>query len=179
MDFTGRKILVTGAGKGIGEGLTRALVSYGAHVVAVSRTAADLEKLSEDLNEKVTCITLDIGDWDRVESALTDDVLEGVDGLVNNAAIARCEPFFQSSKKDFDDMFNINVKALMHISQIVTKKMIAQGKTGAVVNLSSQASQAALENHTIYCASKAAVDQITRVMALELGPHKVLYEISE
>ena len=176
MDFSNRKIVVTGAGKGIGEGLTRTLVSKGAHVIAVSRTESDLQKLANDLGSGVTVITLDIGDWDAVDAALTDAVLDGVDGLVNNAAIARCEPFFQSTAKDFDDMMNVNVKSMMHISQLVTKNMIKNNRGGAVVNLSSQASQAALENHTIYCATKAAVDQLTRVMALELGPHKVCNE---
>ena len=90
-----------------------------------------------------------------------------------HAAIAKLYKFIDAKSEDFDNHFNINVKAMMHVGQLVTRQMIKEKNGGAVVNVSSQASQAALDNHTIYCASKAAVDHLTRVMALELGPHNV------
>lgn len=165
--------MITGAGKGIGRGLTHELVKHGAHVVAVSRTQADLDKLKGELGDKITAITCDIGNWDAVEKALTEDVITGVSGLVNNAAIAKLDKFIDAKPEDFDNHFNINVKAMMHVGQIITRNMIKEKRSGSVVNLSSQASQAALENHTIYCATKAGVDHLTRVMALELGPHNI------
>ena len=64
-------------------------------------------------------------------------------------------------------------QALMHVSQIVTRQMLKNNIAGSVVNLSSQASQAALEEHALYCPTKAAVDHLTRCMALELGPSNV------
>lgn len=165
--------MVTGAGKGIGEGITRKLVSLGAHVYAVSRTEADLVKLKKDLGESVTAITLDVSNWDLVEEKLSR--INDVTGLVNNAAIAICSPFLNATEKEFDSQFNVNVKAGMHVSQIVARSMINRKCGGSIVNISSQASQAALEDHVIYGMTKAAVDHMTRVMALELGPHNVKY----
>jgi len=171
MNFAGEKIIVTGAGKGIGEGLTRKLVSLGAHVYAVSRTESDLIKLKNDLGDRVTTITCDISNWDLVEEKLGG--ITDATGLVNNAAIAMCSPCLEATEKEFDQMFNVNVKAMMHCSQIVAKSLIKRSRPGSIVNLSSQASIAALADHVIYGMTKAAVDQMTRVMALELGPHKI------
>jgi len=67
----------------------------------------------------------------------------------------------------------VNLKPLVNISQVISKKLIALDRPGAIVNVSSQASMRALKDHTSYGASKAAMDQITRSMALELGPFKV------
>jgi len=96
-----------------------------------------------------------------------------MDGLVNNAAVAICEPFLEVKPEDFDLMFNANVKQVINVSQIVAKKMISEGKPGSIVNVSSQASQAALADHTIYCGTKGALDMITKVAALELGPKNI------
>ena len=69
--------------------------------------------------------------------------------------------------------FSVNVKSVLNLSQSVAKKMIASKRSGSIVNVSSQASMVGLQDHVTYCASKGALDQITRCMALELGPHKV------
>ena len=187
LDFTGKTIIVTGAGKGIGRGLTVKLVELGAHVIAISRTQADLDQLSKELGGGVTPIALDLADWEAVEKVVTPELVKNATGLVNNAAVARLARFVDCDKDEFDALMNINVKSMMQMSQIVAKGdnqklfqiiqkkivMIANGNGGSIVNISSQASQAALENHTIYCTTKAAVDQMTRMMALELGPHQV------
>ena len=97
-----------------------------------------------------------------------------IDLLVNNAALAKLAPFLSTSVEDFDETMAINVRSVLVVSQIVAKKMIARGAAGcAIVNVSSQASMVALENHTSYCTSKGALDQLTRMMALELGPHGI------
>jgi len=173
LDFTGKTIIVTGAGKGIGRGLTVKLVELGAHVIAISRTQADLDQLSNELGGGVTPIALDLADWEAVEKVVTPELVKNATGLVNNAAVARLARFVDCDKDEFDALMNINVKSMMQMSQIVAKVMIANGNGGSIVNISSQASQAALENHTIYCTTKAAVDQMTRMMALELGPHQI------
>jgi L-xylulose reductase len=99
--------------------------------------------------------------------------LAPIDLLVNNAGIGVLEPFLEAKPEAFDQTFTVNVKSVLNISQVVAKSLIARGSPGAIVNISSQASVRAFTEHTVYCASKGALDQLTRVMALELGPHKI------
>ena len=81
LDFTGKTIIVTGAGKGIGRGLTVKLVELGAHVIAISRTKADLDQLSEELGGGVTPIALDLADWEAVEKVVTPELVKNATGL--------------------------------------------------------------------------------------------------
>jgi L-xylulose reductase len=169
LPFTGKRIVVTGAGKGIGREIARHLAAEGAHVIAVSRTPADLETLRAEI--ACTVITADLAD----PLAPAEVVAQAgkVDLLVNNAGISVPEPFLEASAESFDRTMGINVRAVMLLSQLVASAWIARGHKGAIVNLSSQASQAALRDHAAYCASKGALDMLTKVMALELGPHGI------
>nr|XP_051684397.1 L-xylulose reductase isoform X2 [Oryctolagus cuniculus] len=130
LGLAGRRVLVTGAGKGIGRGTVQALHAAGARVVAVSRTRADLDSLVR-------------------------------------------EPFLEVTKEACDTSFDVNLRAVIQVSQIVARGMIARGAPGAIVNVSSQASRRALTDHSVYCSTKGALDMLTKVMALELGPHKI------
>ena len=93
--------------------------------------------------------------------------------LVNNAGVSILEPFLDVSIAAFDEVMAVNVRGALIVSQIVARGMIAGGRGGAIVNISSQASSRALAQHTAYCTSKGALDQLTRMMALELGPHNI------
>ncbi|XP_046606350.1 L-xylulose reductase-like isoform X3 [Neodiprion virginianus] len=120
---------------------------------------------------KIEIITADLADWESTRAAI-----EGagrIDLLVNNAAAARLDRFLDVKPDDVDMLFNVNLKSVINVSQVAAKSMIATGNGGSIVNISSQASQAALKDHAVYCATKAALDQLTRVMALELGPHNI------
>ncbi|XP_029454910.1 L-xylulose reductase [Rhinatrema bivittatum] len=170
ISFAGLRALVTGAGKGIGRETVKALQRGGARVVALSRTQADLDSLSRECpGIEVVCV--DLADWDATETAVR--AVGVVDLLVNNAAVAVLEPFLEVTKEAVDTSFDVNVKSVLHVSQIVAQQMIARRASGAIVNISSQASQCALQNHTVYCATKGALDMLTKVMALELGPQKI------
>ncbi|CAH0719381.1 unnamed protein product, partial [Brenthis ino] len=167
ISFKGKRILVTGAGQGIGRGIVVELWRAGANIVALSRTRSHLESLQMEY-PSIDIVDVDISDWNKTREII--ESLGHFDALVNNAAIAVCEPFLSSSPANFDKMFDVNVKAVLNISQVVAKKMIENKTAGAIVNISSQASKAALKDHAIYSASKAALDALTRAMALELGP---------
>ncbi|KAJ8730131.1 hypothetical protein PYW07_017169 [Mythimna separata] len=170
ISFKGKRILVTGAGQGIGRGIAVELWRAGANIVALSRTRSNLETLQSEY-PSIDIVDVDIADWEKTRTVV--ESLGHFDALVNNAAVAICEPFLDCSPSDFDKMFNVNVKATLNISQIVARKMVENKTPGTIVNISSQASKAALKDHAIYCASKAALDALTRSMALELGPYGI------
>jgi len=96
-----------------------------------------------------------------------------IDLLVNNAGIFIGQSFLDTTPEAFDKTIAVNTRSVLIVSQIFAKKLIERKKPGAIVNISSQASVIALQNHTSYCASKGALDQLTRVMALELAPHNI------
>lgn len=147
-----------------------ALARCGAEVVAVTRTQSDLDSLLQEC-PSITPVCVDLSDWDATETALSE--AGPVDLLVNNAACAMLQPFLEVTPEQFDMSFNVNVKAVLHVSQIVARGMKARGSGGSIVNISSQASQCALKDHTVYCATKGALDMLTKVMALELGPYQI------
>ncbi|NP_001279223.1 L-xylulose reductase [Callorhinchus milii] len=166
----GKCTLVTGAGKGIGRETAKALIRCGSEVIAVSRTQSDLDSLScECPNLRTICV--DLSNWEATENALKD--VGPIDLLVNNAAVAILQPFLEVTEEVFDKLFAINVKTAMHVSQIVARGLRARGVGGSIVNISSQASQCALRDHTVYCATKGALDMLTKMMALELGPYNI------
>jgi len=167
--FKGQRALVTGAGKDIGRATAKLLATYGADVVALSRTKADLVSLSEEIDCKT--IQADLSDADQARDAALST--GKVDLLVNNAGISILQPFLDTSIETFDKIMAVNARAVLIVSQIVAKGMISRGSGGAIVNVSSQSSMRAVQDHTAYCTSKGALDQLTRMMALELGPHQI------
>ena len=170
IDFQGRRALVTGAGKGIGREIALVLArACNAKVVALSRTQADLDSLAKELDCET--ITADLADAEAARKAA--EQAGAIDLLVNNAGISIPQSFFDTTVDAFDKTIAVNVRAMMIVTQVIAKGMVERGKGGAIVNLSSQASMIGLRDHTAYCASKGAVDQLTRTMALELGPHQI------
>ncbi len=169
MDFGGRRVLVTGAGKGIGRATALMLAAAGARVVALSRDPGDLA----DLAAATGCATIaaDLADLDatvgRVRDAMPFDL------LVNNAGIAALEPFLSTSVATFERVLRINTVAPMLLTQAFAADLVARGAPGAVVNVSSNAAYLGVIDHAAYCASKAALDALTRVAAVELGPHGI------
>jgi NAD(P)-dependent dehydrogenase (short-subunit alcohol dehydrogenase family) len=167
--FNGKRILVTGAGKGIGREIATVLSKLGASVVATSRTKEDLDSLAREIK----CETLVADLADAGAARRMAEQAGPIDLLVNNAGISVPQGFFETTVEAFDRTMAVNVRAAMIVTQVIAKGMIARGNGGAIVNLSSQASMVALADHTAYCASKGALDQLTRMMALELGKHQI------
>lgn len=169
IDFNGKRALVTGAGKGIGREISKVLSSCGAKVVALSRSEEDLTSLKKEIG----CETIQADLQSALEAKLAAEKAGEINLLVNNAGISIPQSFLDTTVDAFDKTFAINVRAAMIVTQVVARGMISRKKGGAIVNLSSQASMVSLTDHTAYCASKGALDQLTRMMALELGPHQI------
>ncbi len=168
-DFRQRRVLVTGAGKGIGREIASMLNLFNAQVVALSRTEKDLQSLQEEIGCQT--IVADLADPHSARQAA--EQAGEIDLLVNNAAISILEPFLKTSVEAWDKTMAINLRAVMIVSQVVVKQMIERGIAGSIVNVSSMASFQALPDHAAYCASKAGLDQLTAVMAVELGQHGI------
>jgi len=166
MDWTRHRVMVTGAGKGIGHATALMLANRGAKVIALSRSAADLDELSAKVRCETICVEL-------AETAKIADAIQPalpVDMLVNCAGTTVLQSFVESELAEFDRVMKVNAIAPMVLSQVVVRDWLARGVKGAIVNVSSDAARRGVVNHTAYCASKAALDAMTRVMAAELGP---------
>jgi L-xylulose reductase len=168
-EFAGKTALVTGAGKGIGVATVQLLVERGARVIALSRSAADLDALKAQTGCET--IAVDLADAhatrDAVRAALP------VDLLVNNAGITELQPFLDTTIEAFDLIMQVNVRAPMIVAQECARDMIARGVRGSIVNVSSLSANVGFALHAAYCASKGGLDAMTRVMANELGPHGI------
>jgi len=171
INFKGKRALVTGAGRGIGREIVRLLVQLNAHVVAVSKTQANLDSLKSEFGEAVETVTVDLGNWSETQRKLAP-YAETVDFLVNNAAWAECVPLEKVTEEMLDKHWNINVKGVISVTQVVIQGM-KKRKYGAIVNISSVAGLQGIQDHIAYGATKGALDNITKVMACELGPYGI------
>jgi len=169
--FVGKKIFVTGVGKGIGKALAKELCRVGANVWGLSENQGHLDELLAE-EPRIQSICVDLCDWEKTREKL-EALPVTFDGVVNNAGITFLESFLKVTKKSVDLIFDVNVKAVINVSQVLARKMVEDGVQGSIVNISSQCGLVALPEHTVYCGSKSAVDSITRVMALELGDHQI------
>ncbi|CAD6186985.1 unnamed protein product [Caenorhabditis auriculariae] len=171
-DFTGKRVLVTGASQGIGRAISLQLAKDGATVFAMARNEEALDELVEQSrNEKGTTITKVVGDVTASEEELAK-ILEPhqpFDGLVNNAGVAHLQTVGCITEEAVANTFNVNLRSALFIAQLVSREMIKHKKQGSIVNISSQAAIRPFFNHTAYCASKASLDMVTRCLAAELG----------
>lgn len=166
MDFTGKHVIVTGAGKGIGRATAVMLARRGAKVVALTRSAADLESLEEEIG--CDSIPVDLADAAATRAAALKAL--PADYLVNCAGTTELEPFLDVSVENFDLLYAVNTRAPMIVAQEYARDRVGKGAKGAIVNVSSVAAFVGIPDHAAYCASKSGLDGLTRVMARELAP---------
>lgn len=166
----GKRALVTGAGKGIGREIAKRIAECGAEIFALSRTQEDLDSLKAEV-PNINIMNVDLQDWDKTREEVSK--IGHIDLLVNNAGVGCRLPFIDTPKEEIDRLYDVNVKAVFNVSQVIAKRMIEKGEGGSIVNISSIWSRTAHPDASAYSSTKGAVDNMTRCMALELGPHNI------
>ena len=170
----GKRALVAGASSGIGLACACALADAGAAVTLIARRQAQLDEAVTAMRAKgwtVDALALDVSEVDAVESAV--QTRDPYDLLVNSAGIARHSPATETTVEDFDAVVNVNFRAAYFLTRSVAKRLIAAGKPGSLMNISSQMGHVGGVDRAVYCATKFAVEGFTKSMAIEWGPAQI------
>jgi NAD(P)-dependent dehydrogenase (short-subunit alcohol dehydrogenase family) len=173
-ELSPRRVLVTGAAAGIGLAIARRLAAEKVGLVLADRNAVDLDRVAKEIgvgDASVEAIPGDISDAGAIE--VTAAAAGAVDGLVNCAGIYPVMPVLDLSAAEWDRVLSLNLRTPFLLTQAVAKRMIAAGRGGAIVNISSTASVLARPGISHYAASKAGLNQLTRVLAVELAPYGI------
>ncbi len=166
----GRRALVTGAGRGIGFGAATALAEAGAHVVLAARTEAEIEAGAAALRGagwSASTLRFDATDVEAIDDLIIAAGPFHV--LVNNAGTNRPNAMVDTSVADFDAVMDLNVRSAYFVARAVVRGMLAAGIQGSIINMSSQMGHVGGPRRTVYCASKHALEGMTKAMAVELG----------
>lgn len=167
----GKRALVTGGSKGLGFACALALAQAGAEVWIAARGREALASAARHAaGEGLTLhpLALDITASPQFEEILNG--LPAMDILVNSAGLARHQPFLAVSTEDFDAVMALNLRATFFVSQHIARRMCQEGIAGSIIHISSQMGHVGGPQRSVYCASKHALEGLTRTMALELGP---------
>ena len=175
--LTGQVALVTGASQGIGHDLALALAGAGARVVVAARQRERLEAVAAEIaaiGGEAAAVIVDLRDRASIEAAVAASVARfgRLDILVNNAGLGTNHDALEATEAEWDELFAVNVRGLFFACQSAGRRMVDHGH-GRIVNVSSQAGLVGIPRHAAYSASKAAVIGLTKVLALEWGPHGV------
>jgi len=172
--LNGKRALVTGASRGIGMGAASALAAYGAHVVLAARSTDDLDDIVKSLKargDSAEAVSIDVSDVEGVRAFVETQPV--FDILVNNAGINRPGPMQSITTDDFDAVMAINVRAAYFVAQAVVAKMLADGTAGSIINTSSQMGHVGGIDRTVYCASKHAIEGLSKALAIEVGESNI------
>lgn len=194
MKLQGKVAIVTGATKGIGAAVAQEYAREGARVVLAGRTADLGEAVAQGIREWggeavfVSCDVSRRADVERLVQAAVDRFGQ-IDIVVNNAGVNHSANFLDITDEDWDWVMNVDVKGSFMLAQSAARVMVAQGRPGVIINVSSVMAVLALADQVPYCAAKGAVNQMTKAMALALidkgirvnavGPGPVMTELMQ
>lgn len=178
VEFEGQVVIVTGASRGIGQATAVAFARRGAKVI--------INYLSNDLRAQETLEQIeafggqgylyraDLSNLDEVQKMVNyvETEIGPISVLVNNAAAFNRQPFLEITLEEMDRVWNTNVRGLFYLSQLTAHCMAARRK-GSIIHLSSIGARLAVASRTAYCASKGAIESLTRSMSLDLAPYNI------
>lgn len=174
----GKSVLITGASSGFGAHFARVLASEGAKVGLAARRVDVLEEIAAEIRKAggtAATTRLDVSDSASVKQAVQAivDAFGRIDVLVNNSGISIGKPLLEQSEDDFDAVVDVNLRGAFLVATEVARRMRADGKGGSIINIESILSFRQAGQIAPYAASKAALTQLTRSMALELARYKI------
>lgn len=170
----GRRAVVTGAGRGIGLAAAAALAEAGAEVTLLARSADEIEAAAEAIRargERAEAAPLDVSDLGAVAAFFAGR--PAFDILVNNAGTNRPMPMQDVDEAAFDAVIDLNVKSAFFVAQAVARGLIAAGRGGSLIHIGSQMGHVGGPNRSLYCASKWALEGMSKAFALDLAAHGI------
>lgn len=170
----GKRALVTGAGRGIGLAAAAALAEAGAHVTLAARSPAEITAAADAIVARggsADALGLDVTDLAAARLAIEEAA--PFDILVNNAGTNRPAAFVDVTVADFDALIDLNLRAAFFAAQAVARRLVAAGRPGSIIHVSSQMGHVGGARRSVYCATKWALEGVARAMAIELGPHGI------
>jgi NAD(P)-dependent dehydrogenase (short-subunit alcohol dehydrogenase family) len=173
-NLTGRRALVTGAGRGIGLAAAAALADAGAHVTLVARSAGEIEAAAQAIiaaGGQATAMTLDVLDLNAVATFFQDQ--PAFDILVNNAGTNRPKPIVDVTHDDYDTVLNLNLRSAYFVAQGAIRSMIRDNIKGCLIHMSSQMGHVGGPGRTLYCASKWALEGMSKAIALDVATYGI------
>lgn len=173
----GKGVLAAGASRGIGYAAAERFLEEGCRVFLCARGDRGVREAVERLRplgevDGIACDVSDPADVERMVEA-AERFLGGIDILANNAGIAWQEPFLEITLDRWDAILDVNLRGMFLVAQAVARRMVARGRGGAIVNMSSTNAFEGEAGYAHYNASKGAINQLTRTMAVELAPHGI------
>lgn len=181
MNLKGKKAIVTGASRGIGRAIAKALSGAGINLFLIARDQKELSELKAELAANGTSVDFaaaDLSDVAQIEKAFEKGVgfLGGIDILINNAGGNVAGPVSELAIKDWEKILSVNLWAPFLLSKLASKLMMAQG-SGYIINIGSGASQTPIANNAAYCASKYGLLGFSESLALELRQYGIKVSI--
>ncbi len=169
-----KRALVTGAGRGIGEASAQALAAAGAHVTLMARTAAEIEAAAGAIRAaggSADWVACDVTDTAAFRTAVAER--PAYDVFLNNAGMNRPQAFHEITEEAFDTIMALNLRAAFFAAQAVAQRMIGAGLKGSIITMSSQMGHVGGPKRAVYCASKFAMEGMTKAAAIDLAPHGI------
>jgi D-sorbitol dehydrogenase (acceptor) len=173
--LNGKSAVITGSARGIGKAFAKAYVQEGATVAIADINLEGARQTAAEIGENAYALRLDVTDQASIDETvkMVEERIEGIDILINNAALFDLAPIVEITRESYEKLFAINFGGTLFMLQAVAKSMIARGKGGKIINMASQAGRRGESLVAIYCATKAAVISLTQSAGLNLIEHGI------